>query len=422
MKKILKVLFIVSILASCNRQSISSFSNQESINSITNSTSNSINNSSSESVINSTSQNNTITDIPSSLYDSSIQSNSSNSTSNISVPDTILTIAQINQEITKLAINTKGINVTLRATYFSNYSETSAPYDRLMYFADATGFLYVRTSQNNAEKLLLCNKSYEIQGQISNYYNHYEVVMTTYKEINTLSVTALTNSERKDSIIDIHQDIKQIPLDHKGTSYTKMVSVEAQYIAKIDNALLLFYDGSNVIQLHGVDNAAFKYSSGQIGNNFILNDHYLLTGLIGEYLYKPGMQYVTATRLDKPNSVTFNNFKNIKASDIYKLSTDGEKSNFYPYILKMTCYVKVNNSNSSKWIYALVDNLTDRVVWQTNSYPNQSLYVRNYDDLNVIRVLEPLYESKQQVDVYFSLYNYITNDHAWYVHFLGIGD
>lgn len=130
------------------------------------------------------------------------------------------------------------------------------------------------------------NTTYRIRGVISKYRGNPELLATEYTFLNTVSPIAdiFETADSKESISQIKDDIAALRVNIKGSYSGELISFRGKYLAKLDDSVLLFTDGTNVIPLHG---------SSKIGNSFTVGNTYEVACLLGMNIYRPSLEFIS---------------------------------------------------------------------------------------------------------------------------------
>lgn len=221
-----------------------------------------------------------------------------------------------------VATSSKFLSVNVRLFSIFDRVSTSGGYGPQRY----SGFASDNTEGINISfGSLIYGKLKDYKGQDTSYYT-FEGELTSYKgqlEIYAEKATFIAKptftvnyesiqkfAVQEDDIKGIQTDIASLRLNRSGSAIGDLISFEAKYLEKLDNAVLLFTDGANFIRLHG---------SNKISNSFTLNQSYTVLASLGMFRYVPSLEFVDKTSLTKEIETPLSS-KDITASDLYKVS------------------------------------------------------------------------------------------------------
>lgn len=226
---------------------------------------------------------------------------------------------------------------------------------------------------------------YTFEGNIGLYCGEPEIVMDSSAKPTYLSGTTLTYTLEKtavSTISDAFNFIKTIPVNSKGIGFSSTpVTMELKYISKLENAVALFSDGTNVIQIHGHD---------KINNQLSLGGVYEVTGLRGIFNYKSELEFIGFKAITKTIEVDYSSVTNLTAAQLYAYDYDLDhaySSNYeyaeqftkiYRYVGYANYYIKGSN-------YSIVfdDSAKDYYNTITNAITGKSVFLNNDNSVNL---------------------------------------
>lgn len=130
------------------------------------------------------------------------------------------------------------------------------------------------------------------------------------------------NDYEEKTIEEAYTSLESLKLNGKGCNVGQSVTINAKYIAKMDDSVCLFYDGANIISVHGKNT---------ISKEFILGNVYTLKGFLNMFNYKPGLEYVSSS-INQTLSIDEINKDNLELLDssIYNIKYEVDKKDSYP--------------------------------------------------------------------------------------------
>lgn len=208
------------------------------------------------------------------------------------------------------------------------------------------------------------------------------------------------------SLSEVYAEIAKVEINDKGTGIGNKVAFEAYYIAKLNNNVLIFTDGSLYISLAG-DN--------KISNGFALNAKYLITGYAARYLYKGDVELIDKQVIPGTNfSMSFDNSELITANELLAKSKDD--LNIYKKLFRFKGYVGLNTTNQTKDKFTLRDNKDTYKNVTLTSNCSKVVHVTNYDDLSIYNAFVDYYNDDLIVDLNFIVDSYNTEVKAFKVY------
>ena len=194
------------------------------------------------------------------------------------------------------------------------------------FVANATGHITINLNleQYNAIKNYKDKQQvYDFKGYIGLYNDEPEVDMDglgkpVYQAGVILSYNYKSFALPGGTINDLLTRVKATPFNTKGINWSENIyKYHLKYLAKVENAVALFSDGTNVIQLHSHD---------KINNSFTVGNSYYIYAREGLFNFKPELEYVG---LESASDVItdYSLMKNdLKASTLYTYKYELDKS------------------------------------------------------------------------------------------------
>lgn len=130
---------------------------------------------------------------------------------------------------------------------------------------------------------------YKFQGYLGLYNDEPEIDMVgqgkvSYQEGMTLDYDYKVFAKDGVSIAESLNRVKNTPFNTKGINWSENIyKFNLKYLTKVENAVALFSDGTNVIQLHSHD---------RINNSFSVGNSYYIYAREGMYNFKPNLEYI----------------------------------------------------------------------------------------------------------------------------------
>jgi len=377
MKKELKILFLSILLFGCNNiaknSSSSQTSNQSSV-SITTSSTSSFQNSQYSSIISTSSTSNESTSSNFSSSSSSFDNNNQNKQKTIKeIKETAKNYCGLVNSVGVYESNEK-VELELSLIACLDAVTTKSGYgDRYkILMSDGIDYIYLKTNYDNysyLKKYINDYGVYKIKGNISLYNGEVEITVDekpTYLEEKSIDIQYDKLAENK-SLEEVYQDLYSLKLNCKGIAFSKVVGVEVVCLAKdINNTNLYFGADGKIINLHGND---------KVTNNFTVGSSYLLYGALNMHNFRPGLEYVYATKLDNNVNFSLENIETMTASSFYNYKYETDKDASYPNYSKLfekpykiTGYVNSYLKDNKEYI-VFEDNYKDQYY---STYQNAS--------------------------------------------------
>jgi hypothetical protein len=300
------------------------------------------------------------------------------------------------------------IMVTFNATYVMNYVDGTKS-DRVALLSDGIDLIYVRVDMKDIGNYSV-NRTYKITGLLSYYYHHLEIsIDSVWEDSDNISFDITSISSEYD-ITQLNMIAASLHTRDKGAIFTEVVSFTARYIAKTDNKKAMFFDGEQVISIHG---------DAYINNNLSLGSTYTIYGIVGKYTGILSVEYHSQEFVQNGDidDISFESSTDVKLSSIYGNRPDSWESEYFPFILKASVYIDTTNGED----FVIKDSQGSRIKWQSDTLFAQALIIQNASNLIYSQVpLLDYYDNEEEVTVYFTIYQYLSGSHMWSVHILDI--
>lgn len=250
-------------------------------------------------------------------------------------------------------------------------------------FVDNTGYIYVKVDLTTYQKMEnAIGNSYTIVGNPSIYVGQAEVVITSYKVATAVNVNLASISEEMDNLDAVHDYAATLRLNSKGVAFGKLARIEATYIGKADNSVLLFRDDANAIYLHG-DN--------YVGNRFTLNNSYRLTVAITMFSFRPGIEFIAQESISPLEiDTSISDLPTITATNLYSQKYEVDKNATYPNysnkfisLLRFEGYANYYLKDGS--IYIVLEDTFKTTTYSTyqNAATAKAIFVKNDDSVGL---------------------------------------
>lgn len=211
--------------------------------------------------------------------------------------------------------------------------------------SDGEDYIYVKTTDKNYEYLKQYVNDqgvYLVKGNISLYNK--EVEITTKEKPTYLSSKNIEINYEKiaklKTLEETYDLMESLKLNCKGIAFSQIVKVEVKCLAKdINNTNVYFGNGNKIVNVHGND---------KVTNKFVVGNSYLLYGSLNVHNFRPGLEYVYSSSLDKDIEFFIDNLEVKKASEFYNYTYETDKYDSYPNYSKLfeTPYVIEGYVNS----------------------------------------------------------------------------
>ena len=283
-----------------------------------------------------------------------------------------------------------------------------------MILADDSGILpiLINGSKASTGKYMVGN-AYEVQGTVGSYRNTNCVKVDANPIRKGTGNVEYTKFATESSINAVYDEAYELKVEENDASIlTSLRHFKATYVKKINNNLMLVFDGTKHIILHG-DN--YSNNGKQIGSVY---DFYVMPSA---FAGKRGAELIKADITSEKDTTYLQKMKEVAVTktitDISKTNRYDDNKMIYPFIIKANAYVKANIVNN-KYHLAFTDNLDDNVKWsQVNKNP-KTVYVKNhvleeyeldYSNLTPYLFSEPAVKG----DFYFVVTDYQSSYHVF---------
>lgn len=287
-------------------------------------------------------------------------------------------------------------------------------------FSDGTDYMFLSINEAFYQKVkdytYASNTTYEVTGTLEMYRGTPMLKISSYTFLNKVLDIDISLFGFESTISEVKEEISSSRVSSKGNAYLSIHNIKMKYLAKMDNAVLLFTDGNNFIEVHG---------SNKVGNNFTIGSSYIVTGSAGLYIYKPSFEFLQCQIIDE-EIVTPSPLNEIKASDFYSYTykNDTEKHyvsyehSFYDsYSFKgyVTSYFKSGNeylvlsdSYRSKSFDTYTQALNAKAVFLKNDTETALYYESDYSHSKLL----PYLNSQEQIEI--TIVSYLFNTQKYF--------
>ena len=224
-------------------------------------------------------------------------------------------------------------------------------------------------------------KSYEIKGNVGSYRNLYTIrAMADPKESSNINVS-LDNLAVDSSINDIYNSAYSLEIkENNSTIANSLYKVSATYVSKINDNLMMIFDGEKHIILHGPD---------KLNNGFTKGMNYSFYVFPSVSQGKKSAEYVDSKCLNTLNEGYLADIKakaiSMNVDDISRVDRYNDNKKLYPNIIKLNSYVMGLDINDNTHI-CLADYVDSDPKWtQANKNP-KVVFIKNHvlNDSNCI--------------------------------------
>ncbi len=357
------------------------------------------------------------------LPDSSLPTDSSsNGSSSTTETPTPCTIGEILQKGSLLQNEEIGEKVIFHATYLRAVALSRSNED-LMYFADAHNYIYMRVPYSEFQGYLAnryVNQEYEVVGYVTKLN---DIVELTYEKVTNLSSPTSCNlkevSEQKASLKEVYDDFAKIPLNAKYYGSGKIVTFDAQLIATEyteSNKKAVFYDSVNTI--------AVVHSS-KIADKADIGKHFTITGILNIEVSSPAILLLDIEQKASQNETIMINeeaVEKVETDYFSKWNTTSKYMNppsVYDYgkLYQTTGYIRDDTSRTSAYYVGIVKTSTGSLSDNGITKSIGGLFFMNHQNMSENSFsYSPFYSYYGEdipVTIYFSLFSFDTNNHAW---------
>lgn len=168
--------------------------------------------------------------------------------------------------------------ITTKAGYGNRYK---------LLVANDEGSLYLKVGAEIYNRLKSQSGScYRVRGTVSLYCGEAEITVDEMPEKIEDRAYSIDFEER--TIEEIYTHLSQVTTNTKGCGFSSLTSFQGKYLGAMDDAVLLFYDGDKIVQVHG---------DSKVKNGLNENEVYRIFGAMTMFNYKPGVEYVSSERI-----------------------------------------------------------------------------------------------------------------------------
>ena len=243
--------------------------------------------------------------------------------------------------------------------------------------ANEEGYIYLKVNSDIYSKLE--NKIgtfFNIKGNLSLYCGEVEITVSEMLTEVSHESNNYENLYVEKSIEQIYRNLDSISLNTKGCGYSSLVKFTGKYLATMDNVVLLFTDGSKIIQVHGPKKFKNSLSVGQV---------YDIYGAMNMYNYRPGIEYIFSKNNNQINISNYdkNSLKTINNS-IYSIKYEVDKNKTYPSYSSMFEELKIYKGyanfyqKGSNYYVVLTDQYNEESYYAyTNAKDDKALFIKN---------------------------------------------
>lgn len=275
--------------------------------------------------------------------------------------------------------------ITTKAGYGNRYK---------LLVANDEGSLYLKVGAEIYNRLKSQSGScYRVRGTVSLYCGEAEITVDEMPEKIEDRAYSIDFEER--TIEEIYTHLSQVTTNTKGCGFSSLTSFQGKYLGAMDDAVLLFYDGDKIVQVHG---------DSKVKNGLNENEVYRIFGAMTMFNYKPGVEYVSSeriqsgeeyaidpTKLETIDRNCYSTYYEVDREDSYP-----EYSSFYQELKVFRGYVNLYYKNAGE--YMVLDTAYQEEYYSTYSAASKekALFLHNDSCVNLTtekdRLACPLYE------------------------------
>lgn len=320
---------------------------------------------------------------------SNISSSESESSSNLSSDTQILkSISSCKEKVNQLLplVNDKNvaesdIQVEIVAKVLARFDAitTQSGYgDRYkILVANEDGYIYLKVNGDIYSRLEnKIGSFFNIKGNLSLYCGEVEITVSEMLTEVSHESNNYENLYVEKSLEQIYRNLDLVSLNTKGCGYSSLVKFTGKYLTTMDDVVLLFTDGSKIIQVHGPKKFKNSLSVGQV---------YDIYGAMNMYNYRPGIEYVfskinnqvSISNYDKNSLDTINN-------SIYSIKYEVDENKIYPSYSSMFEELKVYRGyanfyqKGSNYYIVLTDQYKNESYYAyTNARDDKAIFIKN---------------------------------------------
>ncbi len=243
--------------------------------------------------------------------------------------------------------------------------------------ANEDGYIYLKVNGDIYSRLEnKIGSFFNIKGNLSLYCGEVEITVSEMLTEVSHESNNYENLYVEKSLEQIYRNLDLVSLNTKGCGYSSLVKFTGKYLATMDDVVLLFSDGSKIIQVHGPKKFKNSLSVGQV---------YDIYGAMNMYNYRPGVEYVFS-KIN--NQVSISNYdKNSLdtiSNSIYSIKYEVDKNKIYPSYSSMFEELKVYRGyanfyqKGSNYYVVLTDQYKNESYYAyTNARDDKAIFIKN---------------------------------------------
>lgn len=251
--------------------------------------------------------------------------------------------------------------------------------------ANDEGYIYLKVDDKIYSKLEnKIGNYFDIIGKLSLYCGEVELTVNDMPSEISHKDDQYENLYINKSLRQIYDHLSSISLNSKGCGYSSLVKFTGKYLATMDDVVLLFSDGDNIIQVHGPKKFKNSLSVGSV---------YDIYGAMNMYNFKPGIEYVyskinnqvSISDVDKSKLDTIDN------QNLYSIKYETDKNSSYPSYSKQFEELRIYRGYANiyqkgyKYYVVLKDTYKDvGYDTYTNARDDKALFVKNESCVGLI--------------------------------------
>lgn len=303
--------------------------------------------------------------------------------------------------------------ITTKAGYGNRYK---------LLVANDEGYIYLKVGPEIYSRLKSKSGTcYRVRGTVSLYCGEAELTVNEMPE--EIASRDYSVAFEKRTLEEIYLHLSRVTTNTKGCAFSSLTSFQGKYLGAMDDAVLLFFDGEKIIQVHG---------DSKVKNGLSQNAVYLISGAMTLFNYKPGIEYISSQRVDGDFDYTidkteletidrtcYENFYEVDKNESYP-----EYSSFYQELKIFRGYANLYYKNSGE--YLVLDTAFNENYYSTYTAAaqNKALFLHNDSCVNLTtekdRTACPLYayvDDEIYVEMVVAPYLWNTNKY-WQVYVL----
>lgn len=333
---------------------------------------------------------------------------------------------ELSNKVNNLGVAESDIKVKIDLkllAYFDMITTKTGMGDRYkLLMTDGSDYIYVKTSFEVYDKAKnRVGETLTIEGTVSLYCGIEEITHNNVFSLNENKVITDPSFNRI-SLEELYDFTDNMKLNNKGCNGGKIASIECKYLGRMDDSVGLFYDGVNIVNVHG---------NPKILNNLVSGNSYILNGAINVYSFRPGFQYYSHESSTKTFAPIDASSLEVIDESIYNIKYEVDKNPSYPnysntfkklrrfegypnYYIKSGKYYCVLEKDFKEDVYSAY----------TNAAQAKTLFLKNENMVGISKDLgfsyNPLhthYENGEKVSLVVAPYVWNTNKY-WQVYAL----